>query len=111
MQRNQNIVVVSADNHVGPLLNEQLRAYCPRKHRRDFDEFAEQDRAYRRAVFETAPEQFYRLPTGEWAHGGRNQQSAGHYDVHARLRDMDFDGITAEVIFHGSTNDEPMPFT
>ena len=40
----------------------------------------------------------------------RNQQTDGHHDVHARLRDLDYDGVAAEVIFHGSQNGEPIPF-
>ena len=31
--------------------------------------------------------------------------------MYARLRDMDYDGVAAEVAFHGSANDEPIPFT
>jgi predicted TIM-barrel fold metal-dependent hydrolase len=34
----------------------------------------------------------------------------GHYDSASRDRDLEFDGIVAEVIFHGSQNDEPVPF-
>jgi len=39
-----------------------------------------------------------------------NMQTAGHKEVEARLRDMDVDGVAAEVIFHGSQNGEVMPF-
>jgi predicted TIM-barrel fold metal-dependent hydrolase len=34
-----------------------------------------------------------------------------HWDPHERLRKMDGDGITAEVLFHGSQNQNPIPFT
>ena len=37
-------------------------------------------------------------------------RTAGHYDAHQRLRDLDHDGTAAEVIFHGSQNGEPIPF-
>ena len=40
----------------------------------------------------------------------RTSAPTGHFDMHARLRDMDRDGIAAEVIFHGSQNFEPIPF-
>ena len=40
----------------------------------------------------------------------RNWQTEGHHDITARLRDMDYDGIAAEVIFHGSQNSEIIPF-
>jgi predicted TIM-barrel fold metal-dependent hydrolase len=36
-------------------------------------------------------------------------RTAGHHDVEARLEDLDNDGVAAEVIFHGSTNDQPFP--
>ena len=32
------------------------------------------------------------------------------HDPVARQRDLEFEGIVAEVIFHGSQNDEPVPF-
>jgi hypothetical protein len=30
----------------------------------------------------------------------RNLKTAGHYDMSARLRDMDADGVAAEGLFH-----------
>jgi len=38
------------------------------------------------------------------------ESTKGHYDVHARLRDLDKDGTAAEVIFHGSQNGQPIPW-
>ena len=40
----------------------------------------------------------------------RNRATAGHHDPVAAGRDLDFEGVAAEVIFHGSQNDEPVPF-
>jgi predicted TIM-barrel fold metal-dependent hydrolase len=34
----------------------------------------------------------------------------GHHDPVARRRDLDAEGVAAEVIFHGSQNDQPIPF-
>ena len=91
------LVVVSSDTHIGPLVGAQLRDYCPAAHREAFDAIvAERHRATRPGG----------LPFG----GHPNSRTAGHHDVHARLRDMDRDGIAAEVVFHGSQNGEPMPF-
>ncbi|MEX1006817.1 MAG: amidohydrolase family protein [Acidimicrobiia bacterium] len=92
------LVVVSSDTHIGPLLKEQLRDYCPPAYLDDFDAFvtAREDSAQGRGG----------LPFG----GHPNSLTAGHHDVDARLRDMNRDGIAAEVIFHGSQNGEPMPF-
>ena len=47
-------------------------------------------------------------PTG--ASASRISQTPGHYDMHARLRDLDNDGVAAEVMFHDSQNGEPIPF-
>jgi predicted TIM-barrel fold metal-dependent hydrolase len=92
------LVVVSSDTHVGPLLEDQLRDYCPSEHLDDFDGFV--------AATEAAA-----AGRGGARFGGHpNSRTAGHHDVHTRLRDMNRDGIAAEVIFHGSQNGEPMPF-
>ena len=40
-QAGDPLVVVSSDTHIGPLLREQLRDYCPDRYQREFDEFAE----------------------------------------------------------------------
>src|SRR3954466_2320028 len=80
------LVLISCDNHVGPLL-PQLREYCPQKYLEAFDEFA--------------AEQNPPSPL---------QDTAGHYDMHARLRDMNPDGCVGEVLFHGSQNGIPLPF-
>jgi predicted TIM-barrel fold metal-dependent hydrolase len=94
------VVIVSSDTHIGPLLRSQLRAYCPARHLEAFDALVAGHEAARAARAATA--------TGFTTHP--NQLTAGHFDVHARLHDMDRDGIAAEVIFHGSQNFEPIPF-
>src|SRR5262249_14116634 len=37
--------------------------------------------------------------------------SAGAQDHERRLRDLDDDGVAAEVIFHGAQNGQPLPLT
>jgi predicted TIM-barrel fold metal-dependent hydrolase len=92
------LVVVSSDTHIGPLIEQQLRDYCPSAYLDDFDAFVA---AHREAG----------ASRGFTGFGGHpNSRTAGHHDVEQRLRDMDRDGIAAEVIFHGSQNGEPMPF-
>jgi predicted TIM-barrel fold metal-dependent hydrolase len=104
---NTKVMVVTADSHVGPLLDRQLREYCPPKHLREYDEFLDRDRDYRQQGQRISPES----AAAEASRPGRhNLRTAGHHDVHARLRDMDLDGVAAEVIFHGSQNFEPFPF-
>jgi hypothetical protein len=86
------LIVVSSDNHIGPLVEQQLRDYCPSAHLDDFDAFVA---AHRKAA----------AGRGLVGFGGHpNSLTAGHKDVDQRLRNMDRDGIAAEVIFHGSQN-------
>jgi hypothetical protein len=96
------VVIVSSDTHIGPLLRTQLRAYCPARHLEAFDALVADHEVARAARAATA------TATSFTTHP--NQLTAGHFDVHARLHDMNRDGIAAEVIFHGSQNFEPIPF-
>jgi hypothetical protein len=94
------VLLVSADTHLGPPL-EVLRSYCPQHLLSSFDGYSadfERDR----------PASPYDDKLGE---GIRELAGIWHYDVHDRLRKMDGDGITAEVLFHGSQNGNPIPFT
>ena len=98
------LVVVSADCHIGPRLVEDLRPHCPRELLSAFDAYlADTGRSKGRYVEHDASEDDELSP---W----RNQWAAGHHDPEARRRDMDAEGIAAEVIFHGSQNDQPIPF-
>jgi predicted TIM-barrel fold metal-dependent hydrolase len=100
---------VSADTHIGPRLVEELRPYCPQSHLAEFDEFA----GALRRKHENARGQlgFGGMTRGEdWAVSRRNLRTEGHYDIHARLRDLNNDGVAAQVIFHDSQNGEPLPF-
>ena len=101
-----NTVVVSCDAHVGPLLDDQLRDYCPKKHLGDFDDFVTRYRAQQASLLAG----FGGAETASRINSHPNLQTAGHHDVHARIRDMDRDGVAAEVIYHFSTNGEPFPF-
>lgn len=40
----------------------------------------------------------------------RRNATSGHHDADQRLRDMDRDGVAAEVIHHGSQNGQCFPF-
>ena len=98
-------VIVSCDSHVGPLLKQQLRDYCPRDYLDEFDAFV--------VAHEEAGGALQMMFTDEGAGtlgGHPNLAIAGHHDPQARLRDMDSDGVAAEVIFHMSLNGEPLPF-
>jgi predicted TIM-barrel fold metal-dependent hydrolase len=106
-------VIVSSDSHIGPWLRDQLRDYCPAAYLDDYDAFlAEHEERTRGATnfansekssqFDESMVTIQRLK--------RNEQAPGHTDMAGRLRDMDFEGIAAEVIFHGSANTETLPF-
>jgi predicted TIM-barrel fold metal-dependent hydrolase len=99
-------VIVSCDTHVGPLLEAQLRGYCPKRHLADFDDFVAEQAAVRARTFAGSPE--FDEEAVLQAHP--NLMRPGHHDVHERLRDLDHDGIAAEVIFHFSQNGELFPF-
>lgn len=93
--RDEHAVLVSCDTHVGPRLTEDLRSYCPEKHLRDFDDFARDTK-----------------PVTDWWIGADapGSKDPGHYDSAARRRDMEGDGVVAEVIFHFSFNGQLLPF-
>jgi predicted TIM-barrel fold metal-dependent hydrolase len=107
------LVVVSADTHVGPSLKD-LRPYCPQKYLDEFDAYAA-----------SSPEtnyydMFTKMFAGDEAGLAkfvnfvlRNAELAGAYEPKARVADMDYDGIAADVIFHGTPVGHvgsPIPF-
>ena len=100
------LVVVSSDCHIGPGC-EQLRPYCPPELRDDFEGFAARVGKIVEA-FDEARRLFDAVPAMVTLN--KNLETEGHHDPAARARDLDFDGVAAEVIFHGSENHEPIPF-
>lgn len=89
----QKVLLISCDTHIGPRVKEDLRPYVEKKHLEQYDEFV------------------------TWCEandiGGSREALAltdGHWDPHARLRDLDQCGVAAEIIFHGSQNAQPIPF-
>jgi hypothetical protein len=98
------LMIISADCHIGPRLVEDLRPYCPQRLLDAFDEYvAATDRSEGRYVAESD------VGAGAlWQ--VRNQRTTGHHDPVARRRDLDFEGVAAEVLFHGSQNNQPIPF-
>lgn len=110
-RRQDHAVVVTSDSHAGPLLKEQMRQYCPAKRLREFDEFVEQ-------ASPTGPnlpdfrQRAQADPPASGASTWDNSLTEGGWDMAARLHDMNYDGIAAEIIFHGLNfgRVEPMPF-
>jgi predicted TIM-barrel fold metal-dependent hydrolase len=98
------LIVVSCDAHVGPRLRADLVDYCPAAYRERFDAYIaahEARQAAARANGAIVPHSFP---------GTDVTTIAGHHDPHAYVADMDAEGIAAEVLYHFSQNDEPMPF-
>jgi predicted TIM-barrel fold metal-dependent hydrolase len=114
---NAPLVVVSADTHIGPG-PDLLRPYCPATYLDAYDAYVKEvdggieqrreglRRVYRLPGYESG------IPAAEARveRSRRNLLTAGHYDMNARLADMDRDGVAAEIIFHGSSNDATLPF-
>ena len=115
-------LVISSDSHAGPSLERSLRPYCPPEYLEPFDAFVGDLRSGAIARGErddqiTLGDQIINkmkgaMPTGGVLAEALEQVSSclGHDDPHARLRDMDADGIAAEVIFAGGQNEEVLPF-
>ena len=89
----EKVMIVSCDAHIGPRIKEDLREYCPKKYLEDYDAFVK-----------------YCEESGGFGGIDALELTSGHYDPHRRLRDLDQDGIAAEVIFHGSQNAQPVPW-
>lgn len=107
-------VVVSTDTHAGPSLERQLRPYCAQKFLPQFDEFA---RSTNDPDWIALHSELRGAGVGS---GGRQRLAVeamdrtraceGQQDPHARLADMDSEGIAAQVVFAGGQNGELLPF-
>jgi predicted TIM-barrel fold metal-dependent hydrolase len=106
------LIVVTADSHVGPRLKEDLREYCPQRYLEEYDEFVREYEPHSDpAALLTMLTNIEDVPGGEAVVEKlrANAATAGHYDVRARLVDMDRDGVAAEVVYHGSQNGQCFP--
>jgi predicted TIM-barrel fold metal-dependent hydrolase len=112
MDADSRYIVVSIDSHVGPPI-EEYGEYCPAEHRAVFDEQVKHVASLRSngANFNDVAKRSlgYSLPEKVIAAAERANAVAGGNDIHARLADMDHDGVAASVVFHGLQNGEPMP--
>jgi len=122
----KRMIIVSGDSHVGPRLKEDLRPYCPQQYLEEFDRFVaanmnpmDKDPVFGPAFrIQRTGDQDSNILTGRSTYANEvsisrqyvNRQTAGHYEVGTRLKEMDWDGVAAEVIFHGSQNTEAYPF-
>jgi predicted TIM-barrel fold metal-dependent hydrolase len=106
------VAVVSADSHCGPRIKEDLRPYCPSAYLDEFDAFVGTYAPPEGGTHAHKDVDPYPYPEARERaqRARRNAAMLGHYDMEARLADMDRDGVAAEIIFHGSQNGEPFPF-
>lgn len=111
------VIVVSCDAHVGPRMEEDLRPYCAAKYLERYDAWIAEEKAAALVQQGSAPghgtqPEDQGTEAAAISHRRRqlNRQTRGHYDVNAYLQEMDWEGVAAEVMFHGSQNSESLPF-
>jgi predicted TIM-barrel fold metal-dependent hydrolase len=103
-------VLVSTDGHVGPSLTGQLRNYCPQEYLDDFDAYASANAGPVAFVGSKEMITDRELPASLVQARQLAFDCPGQQDPHERIKDMDLDGVAAEVIFAGGQNDEVLPF-
>lgn len=113
----QPYMIVSTDDHAGPRPSEHLRDYCPPQYLDQFDEASRVQDELAKHRDELVAESRRRIEAGTATvrdlsldQLGYNRDCAGHYDPHVRLRDMDADGVSVQVIFAGGQNDTELPW-
>jgi predicted TIM-barrel fold metal-dependent hydrolase len=97
------VCLVSCDSHIGPS-PDKLRKYCERKYLDAFDDFyahPELSQSLRPGVSQRREHKQRML---------QHVSSTAEQDSDGRLREMEEDGVVAEVIFHGSQNANVLPF-
>ena len=101
-------LIVSTDSHAGPSLEHELRPYCPPAHLDAFDAYCT---AFR-AGLASRPDGMI-LDASEPALRAYEDllRCEGLHDPHAFLRDMEAEGIAAQVIFAGGGNKESLPWS
>jgi hypothetical protein len=100
VEMDQPAIVVSCDSHAGPKLTEQLREYWPQQYLEQFDEDAAAQAKQAAGMLGAM--------SARMSHP--NLDRDGHWDPQARLRDMDSDGVAAELIWHFYQNGENLPW-
>lgn len=122
-------LIVSADTHAGPRLIDDLRPYCPSAYLDDFDRFCAVVEGMKQGAASASAgategttgktgEHEARARLGQKLHAtalalealARTRACGGQSDPHARLADMNADGVAADVIFAGGQNGEVLPF-
>ena len=111
-------IVVSTDDHAGPRPSRFLREYCPSEYITQFDEFCRDQDQLAVARRELIADARRRIANGDPTirdlsldlHG-KCRDCEGHHDPNVRIRDMDADGVAAQIIFAGGQNDTELPWS
>jgi predicted TIM-barrel fold metal-dependent hydrolase len=105
------VPIVSCDGHIGPRMSD-LRQYCPRDRLDQFDEFDSQIGEMAKQFAALRPEDSIDSPEAQvqLERAARMRATEGAHDMPARIRDMDADGVVAELIFHGVQDLRPVPW-
>jgi predicted TIM-barrel fold metal-dependent hydrolase len=111
-------MVVSIDSHVSPTF-DQLRQYCPVQNLEQWDEWSAMwlglwgdernwygERSPIAGAWQFPFTDEVRARTGDLV----QRAGDGVHDPHARIRDMDADGIAAEMLYHTAFTREVLPF-
>ncbi|MCU1346697.1 MAG: amidohydrolase 2 [Acidimicrobiia bacterium] len=105
------VPIVSCDGHIGPRLSD-MRDYCPKDLLEQYDQLEAQLGAMAQQYAALAPEATTQSPAAviRAEQAARMRAVEGAHDMHARIRDMDSDGIVAEIVFHGVQDLRPVPW-
>jgi predicted TIM-barrel fold metal-dependent hydrolase len=105
------VPLVSCDGHIGPRMSD-MRTYCPTDYLDPFDEFALRVEDMAKPFATLRPEETVDAPEAliRAAQSARMRGTEGAHDMAARIRDMNSDGVVAEVIFHGVQDLRPVPW-
>jgi predicted TIM-barrel fold metal-dependent hydrolase len=105
------VSLVSCDGHIGPRMSD-MRDYCPHDRLEEYDEFASQVDEMGKQYAALQPEATMTSPEAlaRAEQSARMRATEGAHDMHARVRDMDTDGIVAEFVFHGVQDLRPVPW-
>ena len=110
-------LVVSIDSHLGPLF-DHLKPYCPEAYKDRFDQWVNTWMSYwggKRSWFADDSPMSVRwggIPFGKVVVERQDQllETTGIYDPEVHLKEMDADGVAAELLYHTAFTPEILPF-
>jgi predicted TIM-barrel fold metal-dependent hydrolase len=104
------VPIVSCDGHIGPRWSD-MRPYCPKALLEQYDAEEAQLAVMAAQFGALVPEEMEAPQARVHAEQAARMRAAeGAHDMRARLRDMDADGVVAELIFHGVQDLRPVPW-